>query len=153
MTRPLKKTTRETVAVNPISRPVAVGNTALAHAPRPSEPVDDLETTSEMPAASNQEMDPFALLEDDSTVQTAIRPARTEALSDDVPEVGEDPIPAPEAPTTVRDLEEGGGDSVAALEVSGLTAKRSRAARSRTGWPSCPTSLRPSTSSRLSTPT
>lgn len=117
MTRPVKKTApqslRTTQAVRPVPAargPVAVGNAALAQT---AEPVEDLETTREVPAASNQEMDPFTLLEDDAFEQTAIRPARTEALAAE-PAESEDPIPAPEAPTTIRDLEEGGGDSMLA---------------------------------------
>ncbi len=61
------------------------------------------------------EMDPFALMDDDSLDQTSIRPARTEPL-----ESGPRPLTAlegdapAEEPIVQRDFDEGGGDSMLA---------------------------------------
>jgi RNA polymerase primary sigma factor len=87
--------------------PVTVGNNALAQ--------DDTEVQAPVSVAepAGGEMDPFALMEDDTLAQTQIRPARTEAVAEEA-EPGDDPIPAPEAPATMRDLEEGGGDTMLA---------------------------------------
>jgi RNA polymerase primary sigma factor len=101
-----------------------VGNTARALEPE-HVPAEDLNDTAERPAVrpealadsadapASREMDASSLLDDDAQELTAIRPARTEAVS--AAETVDEPLETiNQDARAFRDMEEGGGDSMLA---------------------------------------